>query len=170
MNTLSRKDAPDMPAIQKPTDLRCEYGEIPVGIDTLCPRFSWVLRHSKRGRTQSAYQILVASTEEALLADSGDNSDSGKVASDESVNVSYAGKPLESSQTYYWKVRWWDNAGQVSPFSQIATFETGLLREDDWKANWFGGGDLLRAQVKVDRPLQRTAKSLPLSLFVGAPS
>jgi alpha-L-rhamnosidase len=155
MNTLSKKDAQDMPAIQKPIDLRCEYGENPVGIDSLCPRFSWVLRHNERGQTQSAYQILVASTEEALLADSGDNWDSGKVASDKSVNVSYAGKPLASAKTYYWKVRWWDNAGQVSPFSQIATFDMGLLSADDWKAKWIGGGDLLRTRVKIDRPLQR---------------
>jgi alpha-L-rhamnosidase len=155
MNMPSKKGAPNMPAIQKPTDLRCEYAVNPLGIDVLRPRFSWVLKHTERGRTQSAYQILVATSKEVLLTDSGDNWDSGKVASDESVHVEYDGKPLESSKTYYWKVRWWDNAGQISPFSQIASFETGLLREDDWKAKWIGGGDLLRTQVTIDRPWQR---------------
>lgn len=151
----SRQDTQNMPAVYKPTDLRCEYIKNPVGIDLPYPRFSWVLRHSERARTQSAYQILVASTVEVLLTNSGDIWDSGKVASDESVNVEYAGKLLESSKTYYWKVRWWDNVGEVSPFSQIATFEAGLLKEDDWEAEWIGGADLLRSQFMLDRPVQR---------------
>jgi alpha-L-rhamnosidase len=98
---------------------------------------------------------MVASSREKLDNDAGDVWDSGQVASGESVNVAYAGKPLESSKTYYWKVMWWDNAGQASPSSETATFETGLLREDDWQAKWIGGGDLLRTQFTIDRPLQR---------------
>ncbi|GAI97580.1 unnamed protein product, partial [marine sediment metagenome] len=59
----------DLQGIQRPANLRCEYMVNPVGIDTSRPRFSWVLRHSERGRAQSAYQILVASTRENLLTD-----------------------------------------------------------------------------------------------------
>lgn len=155
MNNPSEKKAPNTLAIQNPTDLRCEYGENPVGIDSLYPRFSWVLRHAERGQTQSAYQIVVSGSRENLLSDIGDVWDSGKVATEESVNVAYDGKPLESSKTYYWKVRWWDNTGQASPFSQIASFETGLLREDDWQAKWIGGGNLLRTRFTIDHPPQR---------------
>ena len=93
--------------IQRPTDLLCEYTANPVGVDVLRPRFSWVLRHSERGRAQSAYQILVASTRENLLNDVGDDWDSEKVESDKSINVEYEGKSLESKVIYYWKVRWW---------------------------------------------------------------
>ena len=64
--------------------------------------------------------------------------DSGKVLSAQSVNVVYAGAPLESGKTYYWKVRVWDNQGRVSPYSRPATFEMGLLKPDDWKSGWYG--------------------------------
>lgn len=82
--------------IKRPVNLRCEYTINPLGIDVLRPRLSWVLEHSERGHTQSAYQILVASSRENLLNDRGDIWDSGKVDSDRSVNVEYEGKPLES--------------------------------------------------------------------------
>lgn len=140
----------DRQGIQRPTDLLCEYMVNPVGVDVLHPRFSWVLRHSERGRGQSAYQILVASTRENLLNDVGDVWDSEKVESDKSVNVEYEGKSLESKVIYYWKVRWWDDKGQVSPFSEVTSFEMGLLAEDDWDAMWIGGGDLLRNQFVIE--------------------
>ena len=129
--------------IPPPFNLRCEYVTNPIGIDVLSPRFSWELRHSERGRAQSAYQILVASTRENLLNDVGDVWDSGKVESDESINIEYAGKPLESRKIYYWKVRWWDDKDRVSPYSKIATFEMGFLSQNDWKAKWIRGGNCL---------------------------
>jgi len=141
--------------IHKPINLLCEYTVNPLGIDVLHPRFSWELRHSERGRTQSAYQILVATTRENLLRDVGDAWDSGKVESCDSVNIEYQGKPLESRKTYYWKVRWWDDKGQVSPYSEIATFETGLLRQNEWKAKWIQGGDLLRTEFSIERKVKR---------------
>lgn len=140
----------DWQGIQKPTDLLCEYTTSPVGVDVPRPRFSWVLRHSERGRIQSAYQILVATTKENLLSDVGDAWDSKKVKSDKSVNVEYEGRSLESKVAYYWKVRWWDDKGRVSPFSEVATFEMGLLAESDWDAVWIGGGDLLRKQFVIE--------------------
>ena len=149
MNMSFNKEK-DLQGIQRPTDLLCEYMTNPIGIDISHPRFSWVLRHSERGRAQSAYQILVASTRENLLNDVGDVWDSEKVESDKSVNMEYEGKSLESKSTYYWKVRWWDDKGQVSPFSEVATFEMGLLTEDDWDAMWIGGGDLLRTQFAIE--------------------
>ena len=43
-----------------PHTLRCEYMEDPLGVDTAEPRFAWVLEHSGRGETQTAFQVLVA--------------------------------------------------------------------------------------------------------------
>ena len=136
-------------SIQRPTDLRCEYTVNPMGVDVPQPRFSWILRHSERARTQSAYRILVAGTYENLLNDAGDVWDSKKVKSGKSVNVEYQGKPLASKEVYYWKIKWWDNTGQASVFSDIATFEMGLLSQKDWDAVWIGGGDLLRKRFVI---------------------
>ena len=89
------------------TGLRCEYAKDPIGIDVARPRLSWRIESARRGERQTAYQVLAASTSEALAADRGDLWDSGRVASDQSVNVEYAGRPLASRETAVWKVRTW---------------------------------------------------------------
>lgn len=119
-----------------PTALRCEYQENPLGIDTRSPRFSWQLAPLLRGQRQSAYRILVASSEEKLRAGQGDLWDSGKVDSDQSVLVPYDGAALESRRRAWWKVRIWDKDGQESPDSPPAWFEMGLLDKADWQAQW----------------------------------
>ena len=125
----------------RPVDLRCEYLKNPLGIDRSSPRLSWKLEAAPpagRGLKQVAFQILVAATEHALRAGNGEIWDSGKVASDQSLNVVYAGKPLESRQRCWWKVRVWDQDGRVSGWSEAAMWSMGLLHADDWKAKWIG--------------------------------
>jgi len=129
------------------THLRCEYRDNPLGIDAEKPRLSWVIeerdqRSEVRGQKQSAYQVLVATTPELLAKDQGDLWDSKKVASDQSIQVEYAGKPLESRQICHWKVRVWDKDGEASAWSQPAGWSMGLLKPDDWQAKWVkAGGD-----------------------------
>ncbi len=94
-------------------DLRCEYRPNPAGLDTLEPRLGWIIATQERGVFQAAYQIRVASTPKLLKQDHADLWDSGKVLSDESVSVPYAGVPLPSRAECFWKVRVWDQAGKV---------------------------------------------------------
>ena len=122
-----------------PNTLRCEYMENPVGVDTAAPRFAWVLAHSDRAEKQTAYQVLVASSAEGLSHEKGDAWDSGKISSDDSTQVNYAGRALESGREYLWKVRFWDKEGRPSNYSEPARFTTGVLRESEWKASWMGG-------------------------------
>jgi alpha-L-rhamnosidase len=132
-----------------PVELKVEYAVNPLGVDVAQPRFSWLLEASERGQMQSASQILVASSEEAIHAGSGDRWDSGKVASNESVNVPYAGSPLASGEKCWWKVRVWDVDGAVSAYSEPATFEMGLLNKGDWEGEWIG------ADLSISAPLLR---------------
>ena len=145
----------DAQGIQKPSDLLCEYTSNPIGIDVPAPRFSWIPKHSERGKVQSAYRILVAGTPENLLNNIGDLWDSKKVKSGQSVNIEYRGKSLQSKTRCFWKVKWWDNAGQASSFSAAASFEMGLLAQDDWNAVWIGGGDLLRNQFSIQGTIKQ---------------
>ena len=92
--------------------LRCENRDNPVGIDAAQPRFSWWMQSSIRGQRQTAYRILLASSEARLAQDDGDLWDSGKVTSDRSIAVVYGGRPLRSGQTYWWKVMLWDKDEQ----------------------------------------------------------
>ena len=64
---------------------------------------------------------------ELLAKDQGDLWDSGKVASDQSIQVEYAGKPLESGRLCHWKVRVWDKDGKPSAWSAPAGWSMGLL-------------------------------------------
>ena len=120
------------------SELKCEYSINPLGIDSQHPRLSWVLTSSKRAQTQSAYEIVIASSEEDLAADRGDVWSTGKVSSDQSIQVPYEGKALESGKRYYWKVRVWDQDGNPTKFSAPNFWEMGLLSPSDWQGQWIG--------------------------------
>jgi len=122
------------------TNLRCEYRANPLGIDVPQPRLSWVMESARRGQRQTAYQVLVASSPDRLAADQGDLWDSGKVTSREQVGILYAGKPLGSGQSCYWKVRAWDQDDQPSAWSEPMWWEMGLLQGGDWKGQWINDG------------------------------
>src|ERR1051325_7582578 len=79
-----------------PVALRCEYRPDPLGIDEPHPRLTWQVESSERGQKQTAYQVLVATDEKLLQSQRPDLWDSGKVLSDQTVNVVYGGKPLGS--------------------------------------------------------------------------
>jgi hypothetical protein len=117
-------------------DLRCEYGKNAQGIDHVRPRLSWTIRSGRRGDRQTAYQVLVASSSGALARDQGDCWDSGKVSSDQSLHVDYAGRPLTSRQQCFWKVRAWDRDDKPSAWSAPAQWAMGLLAAEDWRAQW----------------------------------
>ncbi|MEW5901441.1 MAG: family 78 glycoside hydrolase catalytic domain, partial [Acidobacteriota bacterium] len=145
----------DIQELLAPTGLRCEYLTNPLGVDVRNPRFAWVLEHGERGQSQTAYEILVSSLPGA---EKGDLWESGQVATANSTQVVYAGKPLESGRSYYWKVRYWDKDGRPSPFSQAARFDTGLFSREDWKAKWIGGKNQLRREFDLSgKPVRARA-------------
>ena len=119
------------------TGLRCEHLENPIGIDAPKPRLSWRMESDERGQRQTAYQVLVASSLAELKAGRGDLWDSGRVDSDETVRIYYAGRPLASRQQCFWNVWVWDQSGRKSE-SPAARWEMGLLEASDWQAKWIG--------------------------------
>jgi len=121
-------------------DLRCEFRQDPLGIDSPQPRLSWVLTSEDPNERQSAYRILVASTPELLTANHGDLWDSGKVMSHEQNNVAYGGVRLNSRQPCFWKLRVWDGQGHASTWSSPAQWEMGLIGKSDWLAKWIDDG------------------------------
>jgi len=82
----------------KPTGLRCEYVENPMGVQSEHPLLSWMCNSNRRGAYQTAYQVVASSSEEKLLAGDYDLWDSGKVESNHSFGVPYNGRKLSSGQ------------------------------------------------------------------------
>ncbi len=117
-------------------DLTCEYFTNPMGIGISTPRLSWILTSGVQDQVQTAYQVLVASSPELLNEKKADRWNSGKVESDQSILVEYAGDVLKSREICWWKVRVWDKDGKASAWSEPASFELGLLSADDWKPDW----------------------------------
>jgi alpha-L-rhamnosidase len=122
--------------------LTVDYLDRPLGLESARPRLAWKLEAAdRRSVRQSAYRVEVASSLEALEAGRADVWDSGRIASDRSVDVAYGGPTLSSRQRCFWRVRVWDEKGQPSQPSAGSWWEMGLLRPEDWQAGWIAAED-----------------------------
>ena len=155
--------SPQLPkSLIRPARLRCEYLTNPLGMDERLPRLSWeigALDAQSRGLKQTAWQILVASSEELLKQNRGDLWDSGRVESGESTHVVYAGAPLRSRLRCHWKVRVWDQRRQPTDWSAQALWTVGLLEPDDWGGNWIG----------LDQPAEAPSPWFPGAQWIWYP-
>jgi len=156
--------APPRPALFV-ADLRCEFDREPLGVDVPQPRLSWILQSGERGQAQTAYQVLAASGPTSLSQNIGDLWDSGKVASNKTVGVVYAGQPLSSAREVFWKVRVWDRRGRPSPWSAVTSWTMGMLAgaarpAADWQAHPASLGRFGGASWITDPELFRWQRSL----------
>ena len=113
----------------------------PLAVDRDAVRFTWQSSDATRGEAQTAYQILVASSAEQLAEWKSDCWDSGKVDSDQSASIEYAGRPLPAVSRFWWKVRIWDQTGKPGDYSSTNYFDTGL-NQSDWTAHYIWDGTL----------------------------
>lgn len=123
----------------QPQNLLCEYQCNPQAVDVEAPRLSWVNIQSGKGHgnNQTAWQIQVASSREALQREP-DVWDSGKVTGESVPFVNYAGEALESATRYWWRVRVWDSRDKASKWSPVAQWVSGYLQPSQWTAEWIG--------------------------------
>ncbi|HYW95574.1 MAG TPA: family 78 glycoside hydrolase catalytic domain, partial [Bacteroidales bacterium] len=164
-------------------ELTCENQVNPEGINITSPHLSWILVSPARAATQTAWQILVASSPGKLDKNEGDLWNSEKQKSDQSVLVKYEGEALHSGMACYWKVRIWDQDGRISPWSETARWSIGLLNPEHWKGKWIGtekvfpGEDTagqfrklnaryLRKEFNISKPIKKaTANISGLGLY-----
>jgi hypothetical protein len=122
-------------------DLTTELQKTPLGIDKPNPRFSWKMKTElgKRGQTQTAYRILVATDPAKLKDEKPDVWDSKVIQSSESVLVE-GPKNLRPKTRYYWTVQIWDETNKAGCYAQPAWFETAMPVSKDWSdAQWIKG-------------------------------
>ncbi|MDN3594819.1 glycoside hydrolase family 78 protein [Zunongwangia endophytica] len=123
-------------------ELECEMLKNPLGIDVITPRLSWKIKTEESQVMQKAYHILVSSSPEKLAKDNADLWDSGKINSDESINITYQGKELDSKDQAYWKVKVWTNKGETE-WSKTNHWSMGVLTYAEWKSTrWIGYNQL----------------------------
>jgi len=119
------------------TDLRCENLINPNGIDNVSPHFSWKIQ-SDSPIQQQCYEVQVASDSLQLTRGKADLWNSAKVREPASVMVPYKGKGLKSRMLCYWRVRVWNEQGEVSAWSSIQRFAIGVLENDKLKGEYIG--------------------------------
>jgi alpha-L-rhamnosidase len=124
----------------QPATLTCEYIENPLGIDTKVPRLSWNFTSTERNQLQSAYEIIVSDNIQNINKGIGNSWTTGKIASSENIQVTYAGNALQSFTRYYWRVKVYNQKGEASEWSSISWFETAMLSATEWKAQWISDG------------------------------
>lgn len=112
--------------LKKPINLYCDLNRSinKEKINSKTPKFSWSIDDASSNSLQTKYHILVATDIEELNSLSGNVWDSTVVNSAESVCIHYEGLELQKNQFYFWRVRVWNNKGEISPWSDIQTFET----------------------------------------------
>src|SRR5207248_187118 len=135
MLTFASIGSAQLPAAVK---LECESLVTPLGMDTKEPLLSWKMEDSRAGARQTGYQIMVASSADILARGKADVWDSGRVQSSESRGIRYGGPAMAPSTRYYWRVVIWDQDGKPSEPSESSWWETGLLEQKNWKAQWIG--------------------------------
>lgn len=118
----------------------------PLGFHDATPTFSWKLPAGVE--KQTAYHIQVK-----------DGWDSGWVQSGQSHLVSYGGKPFQSREAVEWRVRFRDQGGAASGWSDWASFELGLLSSRDWKAQWIRPQPAPMPDVEIIRAVYRSKKN-----------
>ena len=119
-------------------DLRVQHADRPLSIEDRHPVFSWRMESDVRGQKQTAYQLSVIRE-----VDGSELWDTGKVLSDQSVDIPYQGVALQAEKGYTVKLSVWDKNGKE--YNEETRFETGLMspKLSAWKgAQWIGSKEL----------------------------
>lgn len=140
-------------------DLRCEYKHNPIDIDEKHPRLSWKLQSDSRGVRQTAYQIEVSTDASFTYL----VWDTGKVSSDTSIQIPYAGETLYPCRRYYYRVRVWDQLDDRTEWSTYAYWEMALMERQNWQADWITASkqdgdreeacDYIRKEFSLEQPI-----------------
>lgn len=92
-------------------------------IASMHPRFGWQVNDERNDVMQTAWRIQLATSRQALEADSADMWDSGKQSGTNSTSVPYNGKELKPATLYYWRVMTWNNE-KPQEWSAVRVFKT----------------------------------------------
>lgn len=153
--------------------MRCEYNTNPINIDISMPRFVWNYS-ANNAFQQYKYKICIATDRYSLNEGSHANGfywTSGIINSNRSF-AQYDGKiKLTSFTRYYWQIIAWDKSGKRKVISPVSYFETAMMNQKDWHAQWitdeydkdYNPAPMLRKSFRVNQSMIDKAR-----LYVSA--
>ena len=136
-----------------PYMLRCEALVNPLAIESKSPQLSWSLKAESadaRNLRQTAYRIQVVSSRSGFSQSKYLLWDTGKVLSNDTFGIKYAGVALKSRQDVWWRVQVWNQDGEASKWSEVASFKVGL-DASDWKSKWIHGDAPVKETGSLDK-------------------
>ncbi|MGT2757588.1 family 78 glycoside hydrolase catalytic domain [Streptococcus ovuberis] len=110
-------------------DVTIDYQQEPLGLAVRQPRFSWKLSTDQENTVQTSYQITVRKGDIPVW-------ETGKVVSDQSILVEYAGQALKDETEYQVTITVSNNHGQSA--EAITNFTTGIFDPEDFVAEMIG--------------------------------
>jgi hypothetical protein len=115
-----------------PTGLLTEGETNPELIVTETPKFSAIFNDPDTNDTSSYYQIQVNTNNTFSGIEMWDSTKSAMTTTNEgtrSPDITYAGLSLTMGfETYYWRIKFWDEADASGPWSETAYFKTSTPR------------------------------------------
>lgn len=132
------------------TRLKTLHMENPMGIDTI-PYFSWIMESDTPNTEQASYRITITDPDGVCVYDSG------LVESNCNTYITCPGLVLCSRTCYKWTVTVIDNYGKCA--AADATFETALLADSDWSAQW------VKSSLRRKKGKPGFGKQQPATLF-----
>jgi alpha-L-rhamnosidase len=120
-------------------DLKCEYLINPIGIDAAHPRLSWQMQDERPMALQTAYQLIVG-TDSIAISQGRGNTWQPAITHTAASLVTYTGKDLQPFTRYFWIVITWDKDGKKASPAPIASFETGMMQQQNWRGSWISDG------------------------------
>ena len=136
-------------------NLRVNFQRTPLALEDAAPVFSWELQAERTGTAQAAYQLQVLQGGTPVW-------DSGRVDSDETLHIPYAGQPLQPHTVYTWQVTAWDNHGDSAVASSY--WRTGYLGTP-WTAP-FASPDMSEESFTAPRMRRRfTLEEKPVAAY-----
>ncbi len=155
-------------SIWSPDRLLTEFRRNPAGLEVRRPGFSWRVNLPDDNQAQTTYQVVVAESYHDAWAGRGTVWDSGKINSSQSTDVLYAGRPLKPAKKYFWSVRTWGIGGELTAYSEPASFITALW--DKWQAKWIWADvNTDNQHIYLRKPVKSSARPVKQVLaFVSA--
>ena len=129
---------------------------------------SWRIASDARNVVQTAWQIEIASSKKSLEKGRADVWNSEKQLSDRQLNIVPEGVVFEPGKLYWWRVRVWNAADEVTPWSEPARFSVGPDTAYRWQADFSAGKGtfLLNGKPFVSKPQNCTIHASPRPIAV----